>query len=309
MSENNKISSNPLSKVKPQDKQFLHLVNPNYSKCPTRILSYFICDQKAKIIIARQFTETTKKELFEYAVFFSRNVEELIKTNQTCLTYDDPSKMCVFQILNKELFSVLVISYDMNIFEASDIIKLIYRTISDQLKHADITPSILKENAFEIVLAIDDIVNFTNGKEETSLHVIKENLQMHSTNEKHENVVLKDKENKARENMIKGMEEIERMRRENKYVESSVSSDQIALKEQLIEQAHQIRMETIAEAKRVIRGMDLKSRLVHHIMMQREQEEDRISKKLKIKDRQFYVCLPRHDTKHDSKRNKKYSKR
>jgi hypothetical protein len=64
------------------------------------------------------------------------------------------------------------------------------------------------------------LVNTTNNLEN-----LKDNLKMESYVENAFNLVKQEKENQAKLNLVKGIEEINRLKRENKYFDNSISSD------------------------------------------------------------------------------------
>lgn len=100
------------------------------------LISYFIInDKQGTIILARQFQELTKSELFYHAAFF----HQLIKNSKNEMSetksfFDNKELRYIYFPLeneneNEKLFSVLLIKKDYNIFAALSIIKLIQRMI------------------------------------------------------------------------------------------------------------------------------------------------------------------------------------
>lgn len=81
----------------------------------------------------------------------------------------------------------------------------------------------IKVNVCDIILGIDDIISFNSQREETNLNSIKNNLKMDSQEEKSYNKHKKKKEEKAKDDMIKKISEIDEMKRNKTYVDNSVS--------------------------------------------------------------------------------------
>lgn len=86
----------------------------------------------------------------------------------------------------------------------------------------EINEESIKINACDIILGIDDIIT-NSQREDTNLNLIKQNLKMDSQEEKAFNKNKKKKEEKAKDDMVKKMYEIEQMKKNNTYVNNSVS--------------------------------------------------------------------------------------
>jgi len=86
----------------------------------------------------------------------------------------------------------------------------------------EINEESIKINACDIILGIDDIIT-NSQREDTNLNLIKQNLKMDSQEEKAFNKNKKKKEEKAKDDMVKKMNEIEQMKKNNTYVNNSVS--------------------------------------------------------------------------------------
>lgn len=85
----------------------------------------------------------------------------------------------------------------------------------------------IKDNCFDIILSIDDIVAKEGQLENSTnnLENLKEYLKMESYLESAYNMIKKEKEQQAQIGLVKGIEEINRLKRENKYFDNSISSD------------------------------------------------------------------------------------
>jgi hypothetical protein len=209
------------------------------SKLKNNIINCFVINNKGKVILSRQFVELSKRKLFELAFLFDRNLN--LKKNKDKYYFNleenfelisDNTKLAfTYHPLHiNSIYLVLTTHKNFSIFESLEIIKTIHRKIIEVCQfnsesNEDLTIEKIKSNAFEIILSIDDIINSQFGLEERNLSKILTNYKMES---KEAEVFLKNKEikeKKTREHLIKGMEEIDRLKKENKYSDNSVSSE------------------------------------------------------------------------------------
>lgn len=140
----------------------------------------------------------------------------------------------------------------------------------------------IKENCFEILLSIDDIVCKEGQLEESTMNLenLKECLKMDSYLENAFNIVKQEKENQAKINLVKGIEEINRLKRENKYFDNSISSDLYNkvsevvedLTESFVEENPNCQMESRMPENETTKkvGMMLKKKLVENLIQIRE---------------------------------------
>jgi hypothetical protein len=238
----------------------------------------------------------TKREMFEHSSLFSRYLEkeENFEKNNFEVSISEYEKSdrnfsgyrYTYQTLqSKSLYLVLVTLNSFNYFEALEILKLIHRCINDLCDLSSINEGLendsemesqivkeIKLKAFEIIMAVDDVVNPVNGKDESNFSKVKLNLKMESIEEKEFTILQKEKENKQRENIVRGLEEIERLKRENKYIENSVSSEEVEqrtnIMNSIVSSINTMREEMSTPQPRG--GLNLKDRLIHRIVHQRE---------------------------------------
>lgn len=178
-------------------------------------LSALICNKNAKIIFARQFTKMTRMELEEHVVNFTRNLESCKETS----TFESEKTRYIF-IPIENIYLVLLTDKDSNLIEDIEIIRLVYRLIQDIC--GTISEQNIVENAFEIIMGVDDIVNL-GYKEATSIAQIKQYMLMDSKDEKEFKKIQEQKENLVKKEMQAKAKEFEKMRRENKFLVDSVS--------------------------------------------------------------------------------------
>ena len=178
-------------------------------------LSTVICNKNAKIIFARQFVKMTRMELEEHIVHFSRNIDTC---NDTTHLESDKARYLFIPVEN--LFLVLITSKSSNIIEDIEIIKLIYRLVQDLC--GVMSESSISSNAFELLMGIDDIVGM-GYRNSVSIAQVKQYMLMDSQEEKEFKKKQDERELHAKKQMIEKMKEIDKMKRENKYMSDSIS--------------------------------------------------------------------------------------
>ena len=132
-------------------------------------LSLVICTKRAKIIFARQFVEMTRIQLEEYIVQFSRNIDSFKEITQ----FESESVRYIF-IPIEEFFLILITSNNSNVIEDSNILKLVYRLLQDIC--GVITTESILDNAFEIMMGLDDIVTL-GYRNEVNLMQLKQYIK------------------------------------------------------------------------------------------------------------------------------------
>ncbi len=243
----------------------------NDTKSRVKVYSLFLTSQNKHLILARQFVKMTKRELLHNVGLFWRFLDQgdNSKKNYFDIKDEDNEIRFIYQtLLVKDIYLVLQTSQEFNFFEAIDLMKTLHRVISQNLASSekDVVSSI-KMKAFDLLLLIDDIINPFGGKEISDFSKLTSNLQMESKNEKEFSIIQKEKEERARDGMIKGMEEIERLKRENKYVDNSISNEIVEVQNNQRELIN----EMINESRRRT-GMNLKERLIQRILHNRDED-------------------------------------
>lgn len=178
-------------------------------------LSTLVCTKNAKIIFSRQFVKMSRLELEEHVVHFTRNIETC-KDNST---FESEKARYIF-IPIENLYLVLLTDKDSNLIEDIEITKLIYRLIQDIC--GNISENNLVENAFEIIMGIDDIVSM-GYRDAVSIAQIKQFMVMDSQDEKEFRKIQEQREKQAKKELEEKGKEFEKKRRENKFLTDSVS--------------------------------------------------------------------------------------
>ena len=179
-------------------------------------LSLVICNKNARIIFARQFFSITRMELEEYIVQFSRGVDSCKE-----ITHFESDKVRYIFIPIESLYLILITTKNSNIIEDTEILKIIYRLIQDLC--GTINSESIVNNAFEIMLGIDDIVSL-GYRNSVNLGQIKQYLQMESIEEQEFKRKKREQEEKVKKELAEKGREFDKQRREKKFNSDAISS-------------------------------------------------------------------------------------
>ena len=179
-------------------------------------LSLVICTKRAKIIFARQFVEMTRIQLEEYIVQFSRNIDSFKEITQ----FESESVRYIF-IPIEEFFLILITSNNSNVIEDSNILKLVYRLLQDIC--GVITTESILDNAFEIMMGLDDIVTL-GYRNEVNIAQLKQYRKMESAEEIEFKRKKREQEEKVKKDLYEKSKEFDRQRKEKKFNMNAVSS-------------------------------------------------------------------------------------
>ena len=179
-------------------------------------LSVVICNKSAKIIFARQFFNISRMDLEEYIVQFSRGVDSCKE-----ITHFESDKVRYIFIPVESLYLILITTKNSNIIEDTEILKLIYRLIQDLC--GTINSESIVDNAFEIMLGIDDIVSL-GYRNSVNLGQIKQYLQMESIEEQEFKRKKREQEEKVKKELAEKGREFDKQRREKKFNSDAISS-------------------------------------------------------------------------------------
>ena len=181
-------------------------------------LSVVICDKRAKIIFARQFFNISRMDLEEYIIQFSRGVDSCKE-----ITHFESDKVRYIFIPIDTFYLILITTKNSNIIEDTEILKLIYRLIQDLCN--SINQESIVENAFEIMLGIDDIVSL-GYRNSVNLGQIKQYLQMESAEEKEYKRKKEEQELAVQKALEEKGREFDRQRREKERQQYNILINQ-----------------------------------------------------------------------------------
>ena len=189
-----------------------------------KIKTFFISNGDNKIILARQFIPMTREELETYHTAFLVGLLKKKTKNlnlKTSFNLFDKSYGVYYpyKLTNSKIYFVLISEINFNPIELSKSLKtittfitsIITNNINVKGNEGKNEIDIIKDNAFDVIFAIDDIINPILGNEGISQSKIIRNLKMKSTEEEYALKLKNEKIEEAHKKLLKGMEEIERL--------------------------------------------------------------------------------------------------
>ena len=227
-----------------------------------KIKTFFISNGENKIILARQFIPMTREELETYHTAFLVGLlkKKTKKINiKTSFNLFDKSYGIYYpyKLSNSKIYFVLISEINFNPIELSKSLKtittfitsIITNNINVKGNEGKNEIDIIKDNAFDIIFAVDDIINPILGNEGISQSKIIQNLKMKSTEEEYALKLKNEKIEEAHKKLIKGMEEIERLKYENKYIQNGITNETLKEREEMLESERLIKKYTEKQKK------------------------------------------------------------
>ncbi|EIM88032.1 uncharacterized protein STEHIDRAFT_94912 [Stereum hirsutum FP-91666 SS1] len=170
------------------------------------VLAASICTKGGKAVISRQFREMSRARIESLLASFPK----LIPTNTQHTSVETPDVRYVYQPL-EDLYIVLITNKASNILQDIETLHLFARVVSDMCRSAD-QREILK-NSFELLGAFDEIVSL-GYREMVNLMQIRSVLEMESHEEKIQEIIARNKEAEAKEELKRRAKQLEMQRRE-----------------------------------------------------------------------------------------------
>lgn len=185
------------------------------------VISSTICTKAGKILVARQYTNISKLTLEEYI----RNFPKSISASQQHTFVENEYIRYIYLPLETTMYLVLITNKNSNIIEDLETIRLVHKVVLDICTYGVSEPTIQK-NAFEILLAFDDVISF-GYRESVTLNQVQNSLAMDSSDEKLHLMLLKARMNEAKEAAKKAQAEMKRKPKDagGKGSQAAFSSD------------------------------------------------------------------------------------
>lgn len=170
------------------------------------LLAASICTRGGKPVISRQFREMPRSRVEALLASFPK----LISAGSQHTTIETDSVRYVYQPL-EDLYMILITNKSSNILQDIDTLHLFARTVSDMCRSLD-EREVLR-NSFELLGAFDEIVSL-GYRENVGLTQIKTFLEMESHEEKIQEIIERNKEMEAKEELKRRAKQLEMQRRE-----------------------------------------------------------------------------------------------
>ncbi|MCO5598763.1 hypothetical protein L7F22_052862 [Adiantum nelumboides] len=170
------------------------------------LLAASICTRGGKPVISRQFREMPRSRVEALLASFPK----LISAGSQHTTIETDTVRYVYQPL-EDLYMILITNKSSNILQDIDTLHLFARTVSDMCRSLD-EREVLR-NSFELLGAFDEIVSL-GYRENVGLTQIKTFLEMESHEEKIQEIIERNKEMEAKEELKRRAKQLEMQRRE-----------------------------------------------------------------------------------------------
>lgn len=167
------------------------------------VLASSICTRGGKALLSRQFKDLSKDRITALLANFPSLISN---SGQQNTTVEDEQVRYVYQPL-EEFYIVLITTKNSNILQDIDTLHLFASTVSNLLRSIDERE--IFDNAFEILLAFDEIINL-GFKENLTMSQVQTFLEMDSHEEKIQEIIERNKEMEATEERKRRAKEIHR---------------------------------------------------------------------------------------------------
>eukprot|EP00128_Syssomonas_multiformis_P004996 Colp12_sorted_trinity150504_noHs@6283 len=171
------------------------------------LLAAAICTKGGKALVSRQFVEMTRSRIEGLIAAFPK----LIGTGKQHTFVETESVRYVYQPM-ETLYMLLITTKNSNILEDLETLHLFAKVIPEYCRIVD--EHEIAENVFELIFAFDEVISL-GYRESVNLAQIRTFTDMDSHEEKIFNMVQKNKEREAKEDMKRKMKELEQQRRDS----------------------------------------------------------------------------------------------
>ncbi|ORX98913.1 clathrin adaptor, mu subunit [Basidiobolus meristosporus CBS 931.73] len=170
------------------------------------VLAASICTKAGKVVISRQFLEMPRSRIEGLLASFPK----LTGTGQQHTTIETDNIRYVYQPL-EDLYMVIITNRQSNILQDIDTLHLFARVVSDTCHPTD--ESEILYHSFELLSAFDEIVSL-GYRENVNLAQIRTIIEMESHEEKIQEMIAKNKEREAKEELKRKAKQLEMQRKE-----------------------------------------------------------------------------------------------
>eukprot|EP00127_Corallochytrium_limacisporum_P002761 Clim_evm5s139 gene=Clim_evmTU5s139 len=170
------------------------------------LLAAAVCTKAGKPIVSRQFVEMTRSRIEGLVAAFPK----LVGTGSQHTFVETESVRYVYQPM-ESLFMLLITTKNSNILEDLETLHLFARVLQEYCRVLD--EAEVSDNAFELLFAFDEIISL-GYRESVNIGQIRQFTEMDSHEEKIFQMVQKNKEREAKEEMKRRMKELEQQRKE-----------------------------------------------------------------------------------------------
>ncbi|KAJ7504357.1 hypothetical protein B0H11DRAFT_1981863, partial [Mycena galericulata] len=188
------------------------LSRKSISKTPTFkmvVLAASICTKGGKAVISRQFLDMTRTRIESLLASFPKLLPPPSSTQHTLI--ETPDVRYVYQPL-EDLYILLITNKASNILQDIDTLHLLARVVSDMCRSAAESEVITR--AFDLLGAFDEVVGLGYREGAVGLVQVRNALEMESHEEKIQEIIARNKEAEAKEELKRRAKQLEMQRRE-----------------------------------------------------------------------------------------------
>ncbi|KAJ2707538.1 coatomer subunit delta [Coemansia sp. IMI 203386] len=171
------------------------------------ILASSICTKTGKALVSRQFVEMPRTRIEGLLASFPK----LMTPGQQHTTVETETIRYVYQPIGEGMYAVLITSRQNNIVQDMDTLHLIARTVSDICDVADQQDVIM--HGIDIISAFDEIIS-QGLRDNVDLSKLRTIMEMESHEEKIQEIIERNKEREAKQELKRKAKMFEQQRRE-----------------------------------------------------------------------------------------------
>ncbi|CEG69916.1 coatomer subunit delta [Rhizopus azygosporus] len=170
------------------------------------VLAAAVVTKSGKPVISRQFRQMPRSRIEGLLASFPK----LTSTGQQHTIAENEHVRFVYQPLD-ELFIVLITNRQSNILQDIESLHLFARVVTDICRSFD--EADIFRNAFELLCAFDEIIS-VGYRENVNLFQVKSSIEMESHEERIQEIIAKNKEAEAKEELKRRAKQFELQRKE-----------------------------------------------------------------------------------------------
>ncbi|KAI8332576.1 coatomer subunit delta [Chlamydoabsidia padenii] len=170
------------------------------------VLAASIVSKSGKVVLSRQFREIQRSRIEGLLASFPK----LTSTGHQHTTVETEHVRYVYQPL-EDLFMVLITNRQSNILQDIESLHLFARVVTDMCRSCDERD--ILNNSFELLFAFDEIIS-EGYRENVNLSQVKNNIEMESHEEKIQEIIARNKEREAKEELKRRAKQFDLQRKE-----------------------------------------------------------------------------------------------
>ncbi|KAJ1964094.1 coatomer subunit delta [Dipsacomyces acuminosporus] len=171
------------------------------------VLASSICTKTGKALVSRQFVEMPRTRIEGLLASFPK----LMVPGQQHTTVETETIRYVYQPIGEDMYAVLITSRQNNIVQDMDTLHLIARAVSDICDIGDQQDIIM--HGFDILSAFDEIISL-GYRDNIDLAKLRTIMEMESHEEKIQEIIERNKEREAKQELKRKAKMFEQQRRE-----------------------------------------------------------------------------------------------